>query len=491
MNFLSDYNKSKFESLLIMENEMLRQYESNLNKSKSLLIDSNRRFKEETARIILENETLLNERMKLYKKKMGLKSVEVLDRILLADDYETLGVELEQYRKDVLDEFSQKYRDKLDIYLQKNEKKVGDFYNHTEKKLESIILGKMSKIKSMESQYISNIKKMYKETMDELHCYKEEGFDVIVVEKKCLRNHDTDRKVESMKEDVETNMEMIKHYARISTDKFENIQEKMTDLTVVVRESIRETSEKTRNLDLKIEGFKEKIAKGEVLKCTQDNANLGCLNSNYNPLPCTTIDLRTNSTTNQIKPISGFNIGKHSDVKDYGAMIRTRILENQTKLELRGFHDSKPINNPETQVAEISNTKTTISEVKTILPNYPILIGIDKEYAEFYETKTIARNYGKTYRNIRGYIKGKIMKNNHKSAEPLKTLFEYTHKSKQWVEKMKEILEEKLQIELPEIILNENEHETESLGVGYFYDENVDNEFGIPFDSEGEEIVSD
>ena len=178
MNFLSDYNKSKFESLLIMENEMLRQYESNLNKSKSLLIDSNRRFKEETARIILENETLLNERMKLYKKKMGLKSVEVLDRILLADDYETLGVELEQYRKDVLDEFSQKYRDKLDIYLQQNEKKVGDFYNHTEKKLESIILGKMSKIKSMESQYISNIKKMYKETMDELHCYKEEGFDV-------------------------------------------------------------------------------------------------------------------------------------------------------------------------------------------------------------------------------------------------------------------------------------------------------------------------
>jgi len=475
-SFICPENQKRFLALKAKEDAILRQYEYNVNLSKTMLINSNMKLKEQVVDKIKENEKVVTDRINIYQRNMSHIASEIMDKIMLHDDYEYINTKINEIHACIIEEFIQKYAKKLELFLVKEEKKAGNYYEVIKQKLETIILEKMSKIKNMEKEYIANIKEMYRNTMDELTEYKEEGLNVIIVEKKkCLKNRHLEDDIGDLKK------------------RMKEQEDCTTNALLFVNRRVREIDEGIE--DLSEEQLKMKKETARCFESLQTKLKEVCV-----PTPSTHVPTNSVVSNDWKKEMSSFYERKGIVFKSYGKP--NPEIEKQEKpktlapfrqqIETSNIQPSeiclKDMCDNRNELTEYERLKSNTEVIRKVLPNYNHLMKIDESFVKFFEIDPTNEKYLKQYCNWRGYIKGKVTKKRFQSHDPLKALFEYTHKMKLWTQSIRETIENKTNIKLPDHELNEETHQNEALGVGYIFDD--DKNWG-EFDTEGAEIDSD
>lgn len=487
MDFIVPENREKFLILKAKEEAMLRQYEYNINMSRTMLINSNAKFKDQVNETIKSNEADLEGKLNVYQKKMMLAGSEIMDKIILADDYQHLSDKMNDIQLVILEEFVQKYKTKLEKFLTEEERKTGNYYNVIKQRMETLILGKMSKIKKIESTYIENIKAMYRDTMDELTTYKENGMDVIVIEKKCLRKDHFEEAVLDMKEQLHHDSKQIIDTLMVVNKKYELLEQRIDNQHSQITSNSHEcccNHKETVIQDVDWFVLPLDLKYSDPVYATLDEKK-------FPKIVCV-------SPNKQKQPISAPLETKECNLlcadRSPTSKRKPNTLNHNTSFPQSSVLDFKPPK--EHQIEQPGNIPTIDSKalcldlVKTIIPNYNHLLQIDTNYAKFFEITPLITKHSSKFKNWREYVKCKITMMGYEKNNMYKTLFEYTHKLCQWIEQIKETIESKIRITLPKADLNKEEHWTEALGVGYVYDDD-DDSLDLQFDSDGCEIDSD
>jgi len=226
---------SIYQSMLANEEAMIETYKRNQNKSKQMLIESNRRLKEMVQSTIEYNEQQIREEICVYESKVcEIKRSLCMNTIKTIVDKtieNVLNENLPQLKIDGDKMIKDYFREKVSDH---------EYFKTTLKKsFEKMIETKESELKYVDQTYKKNIREMYDDTMYTLKEYKSEGPDVLVLEKKPWNNEI--QLIEDLKLSVDRLEGLVHNKLKESKGFLETTAERFNKELKAVKETIEET----------------------------------------------------------------------------------------------------------------------------------------------------------------------------------------------------------------------------------------------------------
>lgn len=428
--------------MLANEEAMIETYKRNQNKSKQMLIESNRRLKEMVQSTIEYNEQQIRDEICAYESKVcEIKRdlcVRTIKTIVNKTIEDVLNENLPQLKIDGDKMVKDYFREKISDH---------EYFKTTLKKsFEKMIDTKKSELKHLDQTYKENIREMYDDTMYTLKEYKSEGPDVLVLEKKPWNNEI--QLIEDLKSSVDKLEGLVHSKLKESKGFLETTAERFNKELKAVKETIEET----KALDEKIleqheEQFgsskskkrniysREEVSRPKLDTIEDVNRYMMERYARFNaPTPQQALELQRKKKEEEEKEA----------MRKKEILLHLRDRASFVEYDIKGKVEEK-IKIPSENKSEKCHIKTEDFlkkdefdiKLKSMIPNYEVIRTINAKQVDFFLCDTFQEmGCFDAPKTIYTYIEKQLYKELESQKPLFYELFRYNVKLKEWIKEI-------------------------------------------------------